>query len=177
MVNPPWNVPAGIAAREILPKGAGYLAANDFYVDGGRLVQRPGPKAALGRVKFNMENRYAIYLHDTPGKSVFQANERHLSHGCVRVDDALGFARILTGERGKTADFEARLATGNTSSLPLGESIPVRIFYHTAFLDPSGTIAFRSDIYGWDEKLATALGMPLPMKRAVAQPGAIDVGP
>ncbi|MEI7933009.1 MAG: L,D-transpeptidase family protein, partial [Alphaproteobacteria bacterium] len=90
VVNPPWNVPAGIAAKEILPKGAGYLAANDMYVTAGRVVQRPGPKSALGRVKFNMEDPYAIYLHDTPSKTAFLANERHLSHGCIRVDDAIG---------------------------------------------------------------------------------------
>lgn len=177
VVNPPWNVPAGIAAKEILPKGAGYLAANDMYVSGGRVIQRPGPKSALGRVKFNMENPYAIYLHDTPSKNAFQANERHLSHGCVRVDDALGFARLLAGERGKTADFEAKLAKEDTATVLLGAALPVRVFYHTAFLDPAGVIAYRPDIYGWDEELAAALGMPLPMKREVAPVTATDVGP
>ncbi len=177
VVNPPWNVPAGIAAKEILPKGAGYLAANDMYVTGGRLVQRPGPKSALGRVKFNMEDPYAIYLHDTPSKAAFQANERHLSHGCVRVDDALGFARLLAGEHGKTADFEAKLAREATATVPLGAALPVRVFYHTAFLDPAGVIAYRPDVYGWDEKLASALEMALPMKREVAPATATDVGP
>jgi murein L,D-transpeptidase YcbB/YkuD len=176
VVNPPWNVPDGIAQKEILPKGQGYLEANDMYVDNGHVIQRPGPKASLGMVKFDMQNKYAIYLHDTPSKGAFAANERHGSHGCVRVEGALDFARKLADERGVAADFDAKLAKGETAVVSLGALVPVRLAYHTAFLDDAGNIAFRPDVYGWDEKLAAALGLPAPMKRAVAMQAA-DVGP
>lgn len=176
IVNPPWNVPEGIAAKEIFPKGAGYMRANDMYVKDGRVIQRPGPKASLGRVKFDMQNRYAIYLHDTPSKAAFQANERHASHGCVRVDGALEFARMLASERNVADDYDAKLAKGETATVALGSSIPVRLAYHTAFADHDGRIVFRPDIYGWDEKLAAALGLPAPVKRSVAAAKA-DIGP
>ena len=71
VANPPWYVPAGIARREILPKGPGYLAANDMYVANGTVIQRAGPKSALGYVKFELRDSYAIFLHDTPSKSAF----------------------------------------------------------------------------------------------------------
>jgi murein L,D-transpeptidase YcbB/YkuD len=176
IVNPPWNVPEGIAAKEILPKGAGYLRANDMYVKDGRVIQRPGPKASLGRVKFDMQNRYAIYLHDTPSKAAFQANERHGSHGCVRVDGALEFARMLASERGVVRDYDDKLAKGETATVALGSPVPVRLAYHTAFADKDGRIVFRPDVYGWDEKLAAALGLPAPVKRSVPAAKA-DIGP
>lgn len=176
VVNPPWNVPEGIAAKEIFPKGGAYLRANDMYVKDGRVIQRPGPKASLGRVKFDMQNKYAIYLHDTPSKLAFQANERHGSHGCVRVDGALEFARMLVSERGVVADYDAKLAKGDTDTVALGSAIPVRLAYHTAFADAQGRIVFRPDVYGWDEKLAAALGLPAPVKRSVSEAQS-DIGP
>ena len=176
VLNPPWNVPQGIAEREILPKGAAYLREHDMYVDEGRVVQRPGPKASLGRVKFDMQNPHAIYLHDTPSKTAFAANERHGSHGCVRVDDAVGYARGLSSAAGLQSEFDAKLAKGSTAAVRLQTPMPVRLMYQTAFVDPSGEIAFRPDIYGWDEQLAAALGMPAPMKRET-RASDIDVGP
>lgn len=165
VVNPPWNVPEGIAAAEILPKGQAYLAANDMYVADGRVIQRPGPKSSLGLVKFDMQNRYAIYLHDTPSKARFNANERHFSHGCVRVAEAVEFARMLANEHGKGAEFEEKLAAGKTAVVDLGVEVPVRLLYHTVFVDPKGRVGFRPDVYGWDAMLATALGMDAPMRR------------
>ncbi|MDP3594784.1 L,D-transpeptidase family protein, partial [Phenylobacterium sp.] len=176
VLNPPWNVPQGIAEREILPKGAAYLREHDMYLDEGRVVQRPGPKASLGRVKFDMQNPHAIYLHDTPSKRAFAANERHGSHGCVRVDDAVGYARGLSSAAGLQSEFDAKLAKGATAVLGLQTPMPVRLMYQTAFVDRSGEIAFRPDIYGWDERLATALGMPAPMKRET-RASDVDVGP
>ncbi len=175
-VNPPWNVPQGIAEREILPKGVGYMREHDMYVEEGRVVQRPSPKASLGRVKFDMQNAHAIYLHDTPSKTAFAANERHGSHGCVRVDDAVGYARGLAEAAGLQSEFDAKLAKGATASVALKTAMPVRLMYQTAFVDRSGEIAFRPDVYGWDEQLAQALGMPAPMKRET-RASDIDVGP
>ncbi len=177
VANPPWNVPDGIAKKEVLPKGQAYLEANDMYVQDGRVIQRPGPKSSLGRVKFDMQDRYAIYLHDTPSKAAFQANERHSSHGCVRVDDAVGFARRLAMERGALDALDAALATTDTTPVALTQAVPVRLMYHTAWLTPAGKIAFRPDVYGWDELLATALGMPPPAPREAGPAAAVDVGP
>ncbi len=177
VANPPWNVPDGIAKKEVLPKGAAYLEANDMYVKDGRVIQRPGPKSSLGRVKFDMQDRYAIYLHDTPSKAAFQANERHASHGCVRVDGAVDFARRLAMERGVLEALDAALATTETTPVPLTQAVPVRLMYHTAWMTPADKIAFRPDIYGWDEALATALGMPPPVKRDAGPSAAADLGP
>lgn len=173
VVNPPWNVPASIARAEIFPRGAAYRRRQNMYVTGGRVVQRPGPTSALGLVKFDLQNPYAIYLHDTPSKSLFARAARHRSHGCVRVENAVEFARHLAELYGVADRFEAVLATGDTGVVQLGADIPVRLLYHTAFLNEAGTVVYRSDPYGWDIKLAKALGLDVPRptpKRQVAAP-------
>jgi murein L,D-transpeptidase YcbB/YkuD len=179
VANPPWNVPAGIAAREILPHGAGYMAARGMYVTGGRVVQRPGPNSALGLVKFEVNNPYAIYLHDTPSKRFFANTNRHLSHGCVRVQDAVAFARMILGFNPEAlAEFDAAEASGQTTRVQIGRTIPVRLLYWTAFLDGDGRISFRKDVYGRDDKLAKALGLGSMDQLIEAQkPVAGDVGP
>ncbi len=165
VVNPPWNVPDGIAKDEILPKGEGYLAANDMYVEEGRVVQRPGPKTALGLVKFDMQNRYAIYLHDTPSKSFFATARRHRSHGCVRVEKAVEFAQFLADESGVRDTFDAALASGETKVVPLGRDLPVRLLYHTVYVALDGRVMFADDAYGWDQKVGEALGIEASHRR------------
>jgi len=159
VVHPPWYVPQSIATRELLPKGPAYLRGRGMYLEGGRLIQRPGPGAALGQVKFDMRNPYAIYLHDTPAKALFEASDRLRSHGCVRVEDAVGLARRLATERGRGEPFEEALASGATQVVDLGEAVPVRLLYFTAVADPDGEVRFRHDAYGWDERLADRLGL------------------
>jgi murein L,D-transpeptidase YcbB/YkuD len=176
VVNPPWNVPEGIARDEILPKGDAYLASQDMYVEDGRVVQRPGPKAALGLVKFDMQNDQAIYLHDTPAKAVFKSDARHRSHGCARVDHAVDFARMLASERGKAEAFDAALQSGETKAVALGDEIPVRLLYHTAYLGEGGRLFFADDPYGWDDRLGQALGLE-PSRRRAAAVEAILLGP
>jgi murein L,D-transpeptidase YcbB/YkuD len=158
VVNPPWYVPESIARKEILPKGAAYLRRNAMYVKDGTVIQRPGPQAALGQVKFDMDNPYAIYLHDTPAKALFERDERHKSHGCVRVQNALEFARMLAAEQGAEAIFDEKLATGKTAVVNVNE-LPVRLLYHTAYVDGAGQVVYRPDAYGWDAELAKALGL------------------
>jgi murein L,D-transpeptidase YcbB/YkuD len=159
IANPPWKVPDEIAAKEIVPKGKAYIASQDMsYVD-GHLQQAAGPKSALGRVKFDVEDPYDIYLHDTPAKSLFAADDRHRSHGCVRVENAIDFARGIAAETGKTDDFDRALATTDTTQVDLGQSIPVRLLYHTAYVDPSGRVQLAADYYGADDKLAPILGL------------------
>lgn len=168
VANPDWTIPEKIAEEEILPKGAAYMAKEHITTKNGRLVQEPGPKSALGLVKFDMDNPYAIYLHDTPAKALFANPERHASHGCSRVYDALGFARMLAADEGRSDAFEKALASGKETGVPLPEKIPVRLIYHTAYLD-GGRVVFRGDPYGWDDRLAQALGLGGPLRHRVVQ--------
>ena len=162
VANPTWTVPKSIEEDEIAPQGPGYLARNNMVRRDGWIVQLPGPDNALGQVKFDMRNDHAIYLHDTPAKALFRENQRHFSHGCVRVDDALGFARMIAEADGKREEFERALATGDETFVPLSRPIPVRLLYHTAFVDRGGNIVFRTDAYGWDDDVAQALGLAGP---------------
>lgn len=158
VANPPWNVPESIEKDELAAKGEAYLARNGFTRQNGRLVQAPGPDTALGVVKFDMDNPHAIYLHDTPAKALFATNDRHSSHGCVRVHNAVQFARMLADHQGKRAEFDKALASGKETGIPLDENIPVRLLYHTAYVE-NGRVVFRDDAYGWDNDLAGALGL------------------
>jgi L,D-transpeptidase YcbB len=182
VVNPPWNVPASIARREILPRGPGYLRRSGMYLSGGRVVQRPGPNSALGQVKFNMVNPYAIYLHDTPAKALFATFQRHKSHGCVRVENAVDFARHLATKTGREAEFDADLASRQTRVVELGQAIPVRLLYHSVAIDDAGQAVFLDDPYGWDGKLSLALGLgalrkPALVESASPEEGTAPLGP
>lgn len=158
VVNPPWYVPASIARRELLPLGPAYLRERNMRVRNGRVIQAPGPDSALGLVKFDMRNPYAIYLHDTPAKDLFAAPDRWRSHGCIRVDGAVDFARRLAAERGQQAAFEAALSSGETRAVDLGEEIPVRLLYLTAEPGDAGII-YPRDAYGWDGRLADRMAL------------------
>ncbi|MEO6338618.1 MAG: L,D-transpeptidase family protein [Caulobacteraceae bacterium] len=177
VLNPPWRVPASIARAEINPKGAGYLRRNHMRRVGGRIIQAPGPWAALGLVKFDLQDPYAIYLHDTPVRTVFARSQRHLSHGCVRVEDAIGFARRLAQARGQVERFETVLASGATGVIQLATEIPVRLIYQTALIGEAGRLTFRPDVYGWDARVAAAMGMAPPVREGVEPVTAAPLGP
>jgi murein L,D-transpeptidase YcbB/YkuD len=179
VANPPWTVPTSIAQREILPRGAGYMRANNMTIQNGMVVQRAGPNAALGQVKFELQDSYAIFLHDTPSRGAFDQSFRHLSHGCVRVQDAVGFARLLLApDPERLARFDAALDSGQTVRVATGRPIDVRLLYWTAFLDGQGRVAFRDDIYRRDTRLAEALGIALHLPRPDdRRADADDVGP
>jgi murein L,D-transpeptidase YcbB/YkuD len=161
VLNPTWNVPDSIAQDELYPKEQaqpGYFAAHHFVVDDGRLIQQPGPDNALGRVKFLFNNNYSIYLHDTPAKSTFNKAQRSVSHGCVRLQDAIGLAKLLLNrELGWPPERVDQVLQGtDTDSVALPKHIPVDIYYWTAF-PHDGQISFRQDIYGWDQELLRQL--------------------
>jgi murein L,D-transpeptidase YcbB/YkuD len=179
VAHPTWTVPDSIEQDELATKSAAYVASQNIVREGGKLVQQPGPKNALGAVKFDLKNDEAIYLHDTPAKALFGTNERHKSHGCVRVHDALGFARLIAGDDGVRDKFDkAFLSKPNDPSfVSLNKQIPVRLLYHTAFLDESGQIAFRTDVYGWDHDVAVALGRPQATRYKLKRQAHGDVGP
>jgi len=180
VANPPWYVPASIARTEILPRGPAYLAANDMYISNGTVIQRAGPRAALGYVKFELRDSYAIFLHDTPSKAAFNLAYRHRSHGCVRVQDAVEFARLLLSpDPEKLQQFDTAQANRRTTRVTTGREIGVRLLYWTAFVDGQGRVAFREDVYSRDAKLAEALGIAVSLPRPV-QDGRVDtndVGP
>ena len=142
----------------------------------GRLVQLPGPKNSLGLVKFDMQDKEQIYLHDTPAKALFGELERHRSHGCIRVDNALDFAAILAGQDRVLDKFTKALATHEENYVKLKTEIPVRLLYHTAFFD-EGRVQFRPDVYGWDDEVARGLGLERRPPRRVSQRQPGDFGP
>jgi len=163
--NPFWNVPSSIIKAEIRPalkKDPHYLERNDYaYIDvpgGKQLAQLPGPKNALGHIKFEMPNALDIYLHDTPASGLFARVRRAWSHGCVRLGNPRELARrVLESSNWTMAMIDAAIATGKTQTIPLPHSIPVYMFYWTAFADPDGTVEFRDDLYGRDRRLNQAL--------------------
>jgi murein L,D-transpeptidase YcbB/YkuD len=124
-----------------------------------RFRQRPGPKNALGNLKFVLPNAHNIYLHDTPADSLFARRRRTLSHGCVRVEQPLELAVALMGgdPEENRKRLEAEIARGENRALRLPEPVPVHIVYWTSWVDSTGTLQFRADPYGVDEKLARAL--------------------
>jgi murein L,D-transpeptidase YcbB/YkuD len=172
---PKWRVPDSIAQNEISQKGPGWLAANNFSVENGHYVQQSGPKNSLGIVKFDMDDKQQIYLHDTPAKALFGLPDRHRSHGCVRVQDAVAFATAIATEEGVLDEFQKAMASQQESYVKLRQPIPVRLLYHTAFWDGS-RVQFRPDVYGWDDNVAAALGLVRGVRwQPIQQSG--DIGP
>jgi murein L,D-transpeptidase YcbB/YkuD len=162
---PYWNVPPNIAEKEIFPKGPEYLAANNMevYNDHGRRAvrQRPGPKNALGFVKFLFPNDYNIYLHDTPNHDLFNKDVRAFSHGCIRVEKPDELAEWVLGwDAGRV---ESAMHGSNNHQVTLKRKIPVYIVYFTAFVQ-DGHLNFGNDLYDRDNQLVAQ------MKAAVKTP-------
>ena len=179
--NPRWVIPSGILSKEAIPairKDRGYLSKHrltvvdgkgkpvdpsrvNWYGNGGfpyRLVQASGDDGSLGRIKFNMPNRFTVYMHDTPTKPLFERARRAYSHGCVRVDKPFELAEHLfrDSEQWSLKKIEAAINTGKTRTIPLSVKVPVFFLYQTAFAD-SGKVSFRDDIYKRDKELLEAL--------------------
>lgn len=176
VANPTWTVPRSIERKEIADKGEAYLRRNNMAWQDGWIVQQPGPQNSLGLVKFDMKNDHQIYLHDTPAKALFDEVQRQRSHGCVRVDDALGFAELLARDEGVLDAWNRARASGQESFVPLPREIPVRLFYQTVLLDEAGEPVIRADPYGWNERVAVALGFPA-REDMRFHPSTSDVGP
>lgn len=180
--NPYWNVPAGIYAKDFLPKlrkDPGYInhyqnirvyrasePANevdpttiDWFSPEAkqmrlRLRQDPGPENALGPAKFLFPNSYDVYLHGTNKPSLFANADRFLSSGCVRLPDPLGFAELLlkNDPNWSRAKIDAAVAARSNRGVPLATPLPVHLVYDTAWVDEAGTVQFRPDVYGRDKK-------------------------
>jgi len=172
---PTWTVPKSIAQSEISKKGPAWLRQNNFVTKNGQYVQQSGPKNSLGLVKFDMDDKQAIYLHDTPAKALFSLPDRHRSHGCVRVQDAVAFANAIATEEGVADQFDKAMAGQQEAYVKLKSPIPVRLLYQTAFWDGS-KVQFRPDVYGLDDNVAAALGLVRGVRwQPVQQSG--DIGP
>ena len=173
IVNPYWNVPQSIIKKEMLPKAGGdlsYLNGRGYFADwhGGQwaVKQLPGPKNALGRIKFLFPNDYSVYLHDTPSKALFSAAKRAFSHGCVRVDQPFAFGEAVLNdavpEGGRKHWSEEKLEefVGDKEhyvNLPV--ALPIHIEYFTASIEPgTGRVKLGDDVYGYAHAVAVALG-------------------
>ena len=169
--NPSWTVPMSIVRNEILPRlrrDPLYLRRNGIQIidrpadpygekidwtspDRPRtlaLRQQPGPKNALGRIKFDIPNIYAVYLHDTANKNAFSEESRGMSHGCIRVQHPEDLARYVLRDKLK-ADPELvtrALSETKTVEVKVTESVPVLVVYQTAFVTPDGVVNFRPDV-------------------------------
>ncbi|WP_395674469.1 murein L,D-transpeptidase [Inquilinus sp.] len=150
--------------------GGGSREMSGEYVDwngvgagtmrGLRIRQEPGPGNALGKVKFMMANNWAVYLHDTPSKSYFKRAGRALSHGCVRLQDPIWLADYLLDGSPDWSPARRERVMGSwtpTTRINLPAPMPLYLVYQTAWIDQSGEVAFRDDIYGIDAKVIAAL--------------------
>ncbi len=160
--SPYWNVPKSILKKEILPaiaKNPNYLKQNDMEWYKGDVRQRPGPKNALGLIKFLFPNSNSIYLHDTPSKNLFKEEKRAFSHGCIRIEKPVELANlILEDDKNWTPEkIDEAMNRGEESWYTLQNKIPVYIGYFTSWVDNEGAIHFYDDVYKRDDLLATML--------------------
>jgi L,D-transpeptidase YcbB len=168
-VNPTWNVPPSIVQNEYLPalqQDPDALARIGLQVeynpDGSlHIFQPPGEANALGRLRFNFPNKFLVYQHDTPDKNLFAREKRAYSHGCMRVQDPLDYAQVLLGyaapNEGYTAERLRRMFGSDEYDINFSTLIPVHITYQTAFIDESGKLELREDVYGRDAHLLAVL--------------------
>lgn len=181
VINPTWHVPRSIAVNEYLPSFRRNPNANPqltIYYKGEavardrinwpvvtagnwpfQLKQKPSPSNALGLVKFMFPNKWNIYLHDTPSKSLFNTAERDYSHGCIRLQNPFELAYALLAPQTDDPEgfFRAKLNTGKETRVNLEDHVPVHLVYRTAFSSPRGEIQFRPDVYGRDAQILSAL--------------------
>lgn len=180
--SPYWNVPRSIARDKLAPKlrdDPGQFARDGFeFVSAGgdvdsvfslakldavlaghlRMRQRPGPKNALGDIKFVFPNDQAIFLHHTPTTALFERERRDFSHGCIRVEAPVALAKFVLQGQPEWTEQRIRQAMGRNSSttLRLAQTLPVLIAYGTALVK-DGRVHFYDDIYGHDRVLDSAL--------------------
>ncbi|HEV7660981.1 MAG TPA: L,D-transpeptidase family protein [Allosphingosinicella sp.] len=157
-INPYWNVPQSIIRENGGSFDGGYEVTRT--AGGGISVrQPPGPRNALGRVKIEMPNPHAIYLHDTPSQSLFGRPVRAFSHGCIRTQNVRDFAALLLAPTGEwsRAQIDRIVGTGRNTTTRLAAPIPVYIAYFTAVTTGDGNIVSYGDIYGRDAPVRQAL--------------------
>jgi murein L,D-transpeptidase YcbB/YkuD len=191
--NPTWTIPPTILVKDKLPilkRDPGYLARNNIRVidasgrevdphsvnwhryGPGRLPpyqlrQEPGEDNALGLVKIMFPNKYMVYLHDTPTKSLFDKDERTFSSGCIRVQKAFELAELVLDDpvRWNQQTMAEVVASKKMQTVNLAKPVPVLILYWTAQPRADGYVVFRNDVYGRDPPTLAALDAPFPGAR------------
>jgi len=184
--SPYWNIPPSIARAETVPKlrrspayfeqqglefvsGTGQVirTLSDANLDAVlrgqmRIRQRPGPKNALGDIKFVFPNNENIYLHHTPSPQLFKRDRRDFSHGCVRVEEPVALAKFVlqNAPEWNEARIRAAMEKGTSSTIRLQEPVPVVIVYGTSLVKNGGRLYFFEDLYGHDKLLDAALKRP-----------------
>jgi murein L,D-transpeptidase YcbB/YkuD len=168
-VNPTWNVPPSIVAREYMPVlqqdpsaleriGLSVSTNPDGTV---HISQPPGERNALGRLRFNFPNKFLVYQHDTPEKHLFALDKRAFSHGCMRVQDPVKYAEVLLSlvkPRDHYTEDRIRKMFGTSEvDIQFPTFLPVHLTYQTAFVDDDGKLEFRDDVYGRDKALIAIL--------------------
>ncbi|NYT24185.1 L,D-transpeptidase family protein [Alcaligenaceae bacterium] len=188
--SPYWNVPHSIARRETLPRlrrdpdyftqqGFEFVSRDGAVIDTltgegidavqkgeWRIRQRPGPRNALGDIKFIFPNDQNIYLHHTPAPQLFSRVRRDFSHGCIRIEFPVELARfVLKNKPEWTAErIEEAMGRGQSRTLRLDEPIPVLIAYSTVVVKDGGKVYFFPDIYQQDARLEQALRSARPIR-------------
>ncbi len=160
--SPYWNVPKSIIENELkfaMDQDKNYLSSHDMEWNNGNVRQKPGPKNALGLVKFMFPNSNSIYLHDTPVKSLFDVEYRAFSHGCINMEKAKELAILILKDDPDwhVERINAAMNGGKEIGYFLKKPIPVYIGYFTAWVEDSGMINFYRDIYQRDERLSKLL--------------------
>ena len=178
--NPTWTVSRSIAGNEFLPKlkkDPGYLEKHNYKIYTSweadapamnansvdwhsvnakkfpyRIVQQPGDKNALGKVKFIFPNKFKVYLHDTQSTQLFSQASRAFSHGCIRVENPLEFAEKLYAKDRKldANKINELVESRKTTRIDMKKPVPVHLAYFTAWVDGSGKAKFHEDVYGRD---------------------------
>ena len=198
-LNPYWNVPESITREELARKelerpghleSLGIRAFTDVGADrelalssidwaavaaGASdvfLRQDPGPKNSVGRFKIKLPNDEDVFLHDTPEKDLFDLAGRALSHGCVRLENALLLAaHLLEGDPEWSEEaLAAALASGERREIKLPRPTPVHLVYWTAWVDANGDLQLRDDVYGWDASGSSLRAHALPAKAEMRAP-------
>ncbi|MER2520277.1 MAG: L,D-transpeptidase family protein [Bdellovibrionales bacterium] len=184
IVNPFWHVPAKIARKDILPKlrrDPHYLEKLGFVISGHsddphganidwesmqerefnfRLRQSPGDANSLGRIKFDFDNTFAVYMHGTPHQELFGKDRRNFSSGCIRLRDPLEVAETIMAsnpENWDTQKLADAIESGKTRWVAVAKPLPLFILYETVFVDLSGKLQFRKDVYNYDRFLIKTL--------------------
>lgn len=180
-LNPNWTVPSSITKHEIaarMRKDPGYLARMHMVVLDGHgtaldpatvdwtegkvpdvtVRQEPGEWNALGRLRIDMPNSYAVYMHDTNQRNLFANDYRFDSHGCVRVDNVRDLAAWLLKDTPNwdRSQIDAAIATNQRQDVKLTKGVPVAWIYLTAWKSRDGTVQFRNDVYDQDAQLTEA---------------------
>lgn len=186
IVNPRWYVPESILVRDKLEdirNDPDFIANGGYFVldretgdrveqdrinwhaegvaDRYRLVQHPGSHNALGSVKIIFPNRFSVYMHDTPTRSLFAPAIRAYSSGCIRLERAEDMARWVvraSGAHDSIAAMDEAWGSGAHVRIDLERPIPAHIVYYSVEMDDEGDVVFHRDIYNRDDRLIEALG-------------------